>query len=38
MKTLEDFGTFVHLDDLRDIRFNQLRNYMKIETGPSICP
>ena len=33
MKTLEDFGAYVHIDDLRDIRFNQIRNYMKIENG-----
>lgn len=38
MKTLEDFGTYVHLDDLRDIRFNQLRNYMKIENGTVYLP
>jgi AsmA-like C-terminal region len=33
LKTLEDFGSYVHLEELRDIRFNQLRNYMKIENG-----
>lgn len=38
MKTLEDFGTYVHLDDLRDIRFNQIRNYMKIENGTVYLP
>lgn len=38
MKTLEDFGTYVHIDDLRDIRFNQIRNYMKIENGTVYLP
>ncbi len=38
MKTLEDFSKYVHLDDLRDIRFNQLRNYMKIENGKVFLP
>ncbi len=38
LKTLEDFGTYVHLNDLRDIRFNQLRNYMKIENGTVYLP
>lgn len=38
MKTLEDFGAYVHLDDLRDIRFNQIRNYMKIENGIVYLP
>jgi len=33
MKTLEDFSDYVHLTDLQDIRFSQLRNYMKIENG-----
>lgn len=38
MKTLEDFSKYVHIDDLRDIRFNQLRNYMKIENGTVYLP
>lgn len=38
MKTLEDFSKYVHLDDLRDIRFNQIRNYMKIENGKVFLP
>lgn len=38
MKTLEDFSKYVHLDDLRDIRFNQIRNYMKIENGKVYLP
>lgn len=38
MKTLEDFATYVHLEDLQDIRFNQLRNYLKIEAGKVYLP
>ena len=38
MKTLEDFSKYIHLDDLRDIRFNQIRNYMKIENGKVYLP
>lgn len=38
MKTLEDFSDFIHLEDLRDIRFNELRNYMKIENGSVFLP
>lgn len=38
MKTLEDFATYVHINDLRDIRFNQIRNYMKIENGTVYLP
>ena len=38
LKTLEDFATYVHLNDLRDIRFNKLRNYMKIENGKVHLP
>ena len=38
MKTLEDFSKYVHLDDLRDIRFNQMRNYLKIENGKVFLP
>lgn len=38
MQVLEGFSKFIHLDDLRDIRFNQLRNYMKIENGKVYLP
>ena len=38
MKILEDFSNYVHLDDLRDIRFNEFRNYMKIEAGKVYLP
>ncbi len=38
MQTLEDFGKFVHLEDLQDIRFSQLRNYMLIEKGKVFLP
>ena len=38
LKTLEDFSKYVHLDDLRDIRFNAFRNYMKIEDGKVYLP
>ncbi|MDQ3015749.1 MAG: AsmA-like C-terminal region-containing protein, partial [Bacteroidota bacterium] len=38
MKILEDFSKYVHLDDLRDIRFNTFRNYLKIEKGNVYCP
>ena len=38
MKTLEDFSKYVHLDDLKDIRFNQFRNYLKIEDGKVYLP
>jgi hypothetical protein len=38
MKTLEDFSKYVHLDDLKDIRFSQIRNYMKIEDGKVYLP
>ncbi len=38
LKTLEDFGTYVHLDDLREIHFNHFRNYMKIEDGKVFLP
>lgn len=38
MKTLEDFSDYVHLSDLQDISFNQLRNYMKIENGIVYLP
>ena len=33
LKTLEDFAKYVHIEDLRDIRFNQLKNYLWIENG-----
>ena len=38
LKTLEDFSKYVHLDDLREIHFNQFRNYMKIENGKVFLP
>jgi hypothetical protein len=38
LKTLEDFGDYVHVEDLRDIRFNELRNYLKIENGKVYLP
>ena len=38
MQTLEDFGKLVHLEDLQDIRFSQLRNYMLIEKGKVFLP
>ncbi len=38
LKTLEDFSKYVHLDDLRYIKFNQFRNYMKIEDGRVYMP
>ncbi|MEO5905108.1 MAG: AsmA-like C-terminal region-containing protein, partial [Saprospiraceae bacterium] len=38
MKILEDFSKYIHLDDLRDIRFNQFRNYLKIEQGKVSMP
>jgi hypothetical protein len=38
MKILEDFGQYVHIDDLRDIHFNQFRNYLKIENGQVYVP
>lgn len=38
LKTLEDFGRYIHLDDLRDIRFNEMRNYLKIENEQVYLP
>lgn len=38
MKTLEDFSDYVHLSDLQDIRFNQLRNFMEIKNGIVYLP
>ncbi len=38
MHAFEEFSKFVHLDDLRDIRFNQIRNYMLIEKGKVYLP
>ena len=38
LKTLEDFGKYIHLDDLRDIRFSEMRNYMKIENEQIYLP
>lgn len=31
LKTLEDFSTYIHVEDLRDIQFKEMRNYLKIE-------
>jgi hypothetical protein len=38
LKTLEDFSDYVHVEDLRDIRFNDLRNYLNIEGGQVYLP
>jgi hypothetical protein len=38
MRAFEDFSKFVELEDLRDIRFNQIRNYMLIEKGKVFLP
>lgn len=38
LKTLEDFSKYIHLDDLKEIRFNQIRNYLKIEDGKVFLP
>ncbi len=38
MKTIEDFSKYIHLQDLRDIRFNEFRNYLKIEDGKVYLP
>lgn len=38
MEILEDFGKYIHLDDLKDIRFNQFRNYLKIENSKVFVP
>ena len=38
LKTLEDFSDYVHIEDLQDIRFNDLRNYLKIEGGKVYLP
>ena len=38
MKILQDFSKYVHLEDLKDIRFNTFRNYLKIEKGNVYCP
>lgn len=38
MQAFEDFSQFVHLEDLRDIRFNQIRNYMLIEKEKVFLP
>ncbi|HZV68534.1 MAG TPA: AsmA-like C-terminal region-containing protein [Saprospiraceae bacterium] len=38
MKTLEDFSKYIHVEDLRDIRFNEFRNYLKIEDGKVYLP
>jgi len=38
LKTLEDFSDYVHIEDLQDIRFNDLRNYLEIEGGKVHLP
>jgi hypothetical protein len=38
LKTLDDFSDYVHIEELRDIRFNDLRNYLKIEGGQVYLP
>lgn len=38
MQAFEEFSKFVDLEDLRDIRFNQIRNYMLIEKGKVFLP
>ncbi|HEX5113242.1 MAG TPA: AsmA-like C-terminal region-containing protein [Saprospiraceae bacterium] len=38
LKTLEDFSDYVHIEDLQDIRFSDLRNYLKIEGGKVYLP
>ncbi len=38
MKALEDFSKYIHLQDLRDIHFNEFRNYLKIEDGKVYLP
>jgi hypothetical protein len=38
LKTLEDFSKYIHLEALRDIEFNELRNYLKIEDGKVYMP
>lgn len=38
LKTLEDFSKYIHLEDLKDIRFSQLRNYIKIEDAKVYLP
>ncbi len=38
LKTLEDFSDYIHLADLRDIRFSQLRNYIRIANGEILLP
>jgi len=38
LKTLDDFSDYVHIEALRDIRFNDLRNYLKIEGGQVYLP
>ncbi len=38
LKTLEDFSRYIHLEDLKDIRFSRLRNYLKIENSKIYLP
>lgn len=38
LSTLEDFGKYIHIYDLRDIKFQQLRNYLEIKNGVIYIP
>jgi hypothetical protein len=38
LKTLEDFSKYIHLEELRDIEFNELRNFLKVEDGKVYLP
>lgn len=38
LSTLEDFGKYIHIEDLRDIKFQQLRNYLEIKNGSINIP
>jgi hypothetical protein len=38
LKTLEDFSDYVHIEDLQDIRFSDLHNYLEIEGGKVLLP
>jgi hypothetical protein len=38
LKMLEDFSNFVHIEDLRDVRFTGLQNYLEISKGQLYLP
>ncbi|MBL7776083.1 MAG: hypothetical protein JNK89_08780, partial [Saprospiraceae bacterium] len=38
LKMLEDFSTYVHLEDLRDVRFTDLQNYLEISNRRLYLP